>query len=78
MVPELVPKAAAFSVFREVAKTAIVPREVQMKAISHGGIWSCNLASHSTAVGGLPLEQVAPDEAGESGRFFTCPSGMCL
>ena len=32
VVPELVPKAAAFSVFREVAKTAIVPREVQKKA----------------------------------------------
>ncbi|CAE7365989.1 unnamed protein product, partial [Symbiodinium pilosum] len=45
VVPELVPKSTAFSVFREVAKTAIVPREVQMK--------------------------VAPDEVGESGRFFT-------
>jgi len=51
VVPELVPKAAAFSVFREVAKTAIVPREVQMK--------------------------VAPDEAGESGRFFTYSHFAC-
>ncbi|CAE7805329.1 ireA, partial [Symbiodinium sp. CCMP2456] len=51
VVPELVPKAAAFSVFREVAKTAIVPREVQMK--------------------------VAPDEVGESGRFFTYSHFAC-
>ncbi|CAE7850805.1 ireA [Symbiodinium microadriaticum] len=51
VVPELVPKAAAFSVFREVAKTAIVPREVQKK--------------------------VAPDEAGESGRFFTYSHFAC-